>query len=227
LISHTREELAKTIDHTLLKPQATEGQMRSLCGEAAEFGFATVCIPPCYVPLAAEALRGTGVGVATVVAFPHGNDLPTVKRAAAREAIAAGATELDVVMNVSKFLSGDYGYVGDELAGLVGEADETPVKVIIETAYLSDDEKRRAAEMVAGSGAAFVKTSTGFAGGGATVEDVRLLRREAPEGLLVKASGGIKTLADARAMLEAGASRLGASGSVGIMQEAGGGGLPE
>jgi len=225
LIPETRE-LAKTIDHTLLKPQATEDGMRALCEEAASYGFATVCLPPCYVPLAAEMLRGTEVGVATVLAFPHGNDLPAVKRAAAREAISAGATELDMVMNVSKFLSGDYGYVADELAGVVGEAGETPVKVIIETAYLSDDEKRRAAEIVGASGAAYIKTSTGFAGGGATVEDVRLLREASPERVLVKASGGIRTLADARAMLEAGASRLGTSGGVALVEEARGGGLP-
>jgi len=219
LISESRA-LAKTIDHTLLKPQATEDAMRRLFDEAARHGFATVCIPPSYIPLAVEALRDTEVGVATVVAFPHGNDLPQVKRAAVREAIAAGATELDVVTNVSKFLSGDYAYVADDLAGVVGEAGATPVKVIIETAYLSDDGKRRATEIVAGSGAAFVKTSTGFAGGGATVEDVRLLRGVAPEGLLVKASGGIRTLADARAMLEAGAARLGTSGGVALVEEA-------
>lgn len=226
MIPETRE-LAKTIDHTLLKPQATEEAMRSLCEEAARYGFATVCIPPCYVPLAAGMLEGTGVGVATVLAFPHGNNLPRVKRAAAREAIAAGATELDMVMNISKFLSGDYGYVAEDLAGVVGEAGGVPVKVIIETAYLSDDEKRRAAEIVGESGAAYIKTSTGFAGGGATVEDVRLLREASPERVLVKASGGIRTLADARAMLEAGAARLGTSGGVALVREATGGGLPE
>jgi deoxyribose-phosphate aldolase len=212
--------LAKTIDHTLLKPDSTQAQMQRLCEEAARHGFATVCLPPCYVRLAAGVLAGTGVGVATVVSFPHGNDLPEVKRAAVGEALAAGATELDVVMNISKFLSGEYGYVADELLGVVAEAGDAPVKVIIETAYLDDAGKRRAVELVAASGAAFVKTSTGFAAGGATVEDVRLLREVAPEGLSVKASGGIRTLADARAMLEAEASRLGASAGVGIVEEA-------
>jgi deoxyribose-phosphate aldolase len=225
VISETRA-LAKTIDHTLLKPQAMEDGMRRLCEEAARYGFAAVCLPPSYVPLAAGILSGSEVGIATVVAFPHGNDLPQVKRAAAREAISAGATELDMVMNVSKFLSGDYGYVAEDIAGVVGEAEGVPVKVIIETAYLDDDGKRRATEIVAGSGAAYVKTSTGFAGGGATVEDVRLLSRVAPEGVLVKASGGIRTLADARAMLEAGAARLGTSGGVALIEEAEGGGLP-
>lgn len=212
--------LAKTIDHTLLKPDSTQAQMQRLCEEAARHGFATVCLPPTYIRLAVDVLADTGVGIATVVSFPHGNDLPEVKRAAVREALAAGATELDVVMNISKFLSEEYGYAADELLGVVGEAGDAPVKIIIETAYLDDGGKKRAAELVAGSGAAFVKTSTGFASGGATVEDVRLLREVAPDRLLVKASGGIRTLADAMAMLEAGASRLGASAGVGIVEEA-------
>ena len=226
-------ELAGTIDHTLLKPDAKEGDVRGLCEEAARHHFASVCIPPGYVRFAAKELGGTDVMVATVVSFPFGYDTTTVKAAAVRDAISDGASELDVVMNISKFLSGESSYVAEELATLKGEVDAAArdqgldhvgLKVIIETAYLTDEMKRLATQIVAESGADFVKTSTGFGPGGATVEDVALLREEAPEGLAVKASGGIRTLQDALAMLDAGASRLGASSGVAIMREAGDGG---
>ncbi|MDP8953234.1 MAG: deoxyribose-phosphate aldolase [Actinomycetota bacterium] len=231
-------ELARTIDHTLLKPDAKEADVRRLCEEAAQHRFASVCIPPCYVRLAAKELRGTDVMVATVVSFAFGNDNDTtvVKVAAVRDAISGGASELDVVMNISKFLSGESSYVAEELTTLNQEAravarnqglDDVGLKVIIETAYLTDEMKRLADRIVAESGADFVKTSTGFAPGGATVEDVALLREEAPEGLAVKASGGIRTLEDTLSMLDAGASRLGASSGVAIMREAGEGGLRE
>ncbi len=231
-------ELARTIDHTLLKPDAKEADVRRLCEEAAQHRFASVCIPPCYVRLAAKELRGMDVMVATVVSFAFGNDNDTtvVKVAAVRDAISGGASELDVVMNISKFLSGESSYVAEELTTLNQEAravarnqglDDVGLKVIIETAYLTDEMKRLADRIVAESGADFVKTSTGFAPGGATVEDVALLREEAPEGLAVKASGGIRTLEDTLSMLDAGASRLGASSGVAIMREAGEGGLRE
>ena len=229
-------EFAKTIDHTLLKPDAKEADVRRLCREAARFHFAAVCIPPCHVRLAARELRGTDVKVATVVSFPFGYDTTAVKAAAVRDAIVGGASEIDVVMNVSRFLSGDFSYVADELSSLNREIsavamnnglNDAVLKVIIEAAYLTDEMKRLAVQIVAASGADFVKTSTGFAPGGATLEDVSLLREEAPEGLAVKASGGIRTLEDALAMLDAGASRLGTSGSVVIMEKAESGALQE
>lgn len=228
-------EFAKKLDHTLLEPDATEGDIRRLCREAVHHHFAAVCVLPCHVRLAWRELGGTDVKVATVISFPFGADTTMAKKVAVQEAVLDGACELDVVMNISKFLSDDRGYVQQELSRLREEAETTVfnhdfgavlLKVIIETAYLSDDEKRWAVEIVAESGAKFVKTSTGFAPGGATVQDVRLLKEEAPAGLLVKASGGIKTFADARAMLDAGASRIGTSGSVAIIREAEGlGGL--
>jgi deoxyribose-phosphate aldolase len=229
-------EFAKTVDHTLLKPEATEGDIRQLCREAATHHFAAVCVPPCYVRVAAKELHGTDVKVATVISFPFGADKTGVKAAAVREAIISGASELEVVMNISKFLSGEFAYVAEELASLNGEVsavamnnglNDAVLKVIIETAYLSDKMKRLAVQIVAASGADFVKTSTGFGPGGATTEDIALLREEAPERLAVKASGGIRTLEDALDLLNAGASRIGVSNSVAIMQEAKGGGLQE
>ena len=229
-------EFAKTIDHTLLKPDAKEKDFVRLCEEAARYHFAAVCVPPSYVRRAAQELRGADVKVATVVSFPYGYDATPVKAAAVREAISNGAVELDVVMNISRFLSGEFDYVADELATLVQEVsvvamnnglNDVVVKVIVETAYLWDKMKRLAAQMVAASGADFVKTSTGFGPAGATPEDVALLREEAPEGLAVKASGGISTLEDALDMLNAGASRLGMSSSVAVMKEAESGGLQE
>ncbi len=229
-------EFAKTVDHTLLKPDATEGEIRRLCREAAHYHFAAVCVLPCYVRFAAKELRGTDVKVATVVSFPFGADTTAVKAAAVRDAIQGGASELDVVMNISKFLSGEFAYVAEELASLNGEVsavamnnglNDAVLKVIVETGYLSEKMKRLAVQIIAASGADFVKTSTGFGPGGATPEDVALLRDEAPEGLAVKASGGIRTLEEALDLLNAGASRLGASSSVWIMREAEGGGLQE
>ncbi|BBL78963.1 deoxyribose-phosphate aldolase [Rubrobacter xylanophilus] len=229
-------EFAKTIDHTLLRPDATERDIVRLCEEAAHYHFAAVCVPPCHVRRAARELRGVDVKVATVISFPFGADVTPVKAAAAREAISSGASELDVVMNVSKFLSGDFNYVADELLAIMQEVGvaainngltDVVVKVIIETAYLSDKMKRLAAQIVAASGADFIKTSTGFAPAGATPEDVALLRQEAPDALAVKASGGIRTLQDALDMLNAGASRLGMSSSVAVMKEAESGALQE
>jgi deoxyribose-phosphate aldolase len=229
-------EFAKTVDHTLLTPDAKEQDIVRLCEEAARYHFAAVCVPPCYVRLAARELRRADVKVATVVSFPFGNDATAVKVAAVREAITGGASELDIVMNVSRFLSGGFDYVADELASLTQEVsvvamnnglNDVVVKVIIETAYLSDKMKRLATQIVAASGADFVKTSTGFAPSGATPEDVALLREEAPEGLAVKASGGIRTLGDALVILNAGASRLGMSSSAAVMEEAENGGLQE
>ncbi|MBA3473522.1 MAG: deoxyribose-phosphate aldolase [Rubrobacter sp.] len=229
-------EFAKTVDHTLLKPDATEEDVRRVCREAAHYHFAAVCVLPCHVRLAARELRGKDVKVATVVSFPLGADTTMVKAAAIRDAIQGGASEIDVVMNVSKFLSGEFAYVAEELASLSGEVsavamnnglNDAVLKVIVETGYLSDKMKRLAVQMVTASGADFVKTSTGFGPSVVTTEDVALLREEAPEGLAVKASGGIRTLEEALDLLNAGASRLGTSGSVEIMREAEDGGLQE
>jgi deoxyribose-phosphate aldolase len=229
-------EFAKTVDHTLLKPDATEGEVRRLCREAAHYHFAAVCVLPCYVRLAARELRGTDVKVATVISFPFGADATVVKATAVRDAIVGGASELDVVMNISKFLSGEFAYVAEELVSLNGEVsavamnnglNDAVFKVIIETAYLTDKMKRLAVQIVVASGADFIKTSTGFGPGGATTEDVALLREEAPERLAVKASGNIRTLEDALDLLNAGASRIGTSSSVRIMREAEDGGLQE
>jgi deoxyribose-phosphate aldolase len=229
-------EFAKTVDHTVLKPDTTEEDIRRVCKEAAYYHFAAVCIPPCYVRRAAEELRGVDVKVATVISFPFGADTTAVKSAAVREAIAGGASELDVVMNISRFLSGDFSYVAEEIKNINQEIsavamnnglNDVVLKVIVETAYLTDEMKRLATRMVAASGADFIKTSTGLAPAGATLDDVSLLRQEAPEGLGVKASGGIRTLEDSLDMLNAGASRLGLSGSVAVMQEAEDGALQE
>ena len=229
-------EFAKTVDHTLLKPNIQEQDVVRLCEEAAQHHFAAVCVPPCYVRRCARELRGVDVKVATVISFPFGADTVAVKSAAIRDAIVGGASELDVVMNLSKFVSGDFNYVADELNSLNQEIGvvamnngltDVVMKVIIETAYLTDKMKQLATRIVASSGADFVKTSTGFAPAGATTEDVALLREEAPEGLAVKASGGIRTLKDAMDLLNAGASRLGMSSSVEVMKEAEGGGLQE
>jgi deoxyribose-phosphate aldolase len=229
-------EFAKTVDHTLLKPDAKEQDIVRLCEEAARYHFAAVCVPPCYVRLAAKELRRADAKVATVVSFPFGADVTAAKLAAVREAITGGASELDVVMNISKFLSEDFNFVADELVSLNQEIgvvamnnglNDVVMKVIIETAFLSEKMKRLATQIVAASGADFVKTSTGFGPSGATLEDVALLREEAPDGLAVKASGGIRTLEDALDILNAGASRLGMSSSVAVMEEAESGGLQE
>jgi deoxyribose-phosphate aldolase len=218
--------LARYIDHTLLRPEATEAEVRLLLAEAAKHGFASVCIPPVYVPLAAEVLNGTSVAVGTVVGFPLGYVHPEIRRAESRQAILDGAGELDTVINLSWLRSGEDQRVLDDLAGWVGamrkERDGLILKVILETALLNDGEKIRGALLVADSGADFVKTSTGFAKGGATIADVTLLAQAVAGRIGVKASGGIRDAATARAMIAAGATRLGTSSGVGIVEEAGG-----
>ena len=218
--------LARYIDHTLLRPEATEDDVRRLVAEAAGHGFASVCIPPVYVPLAAEILAGTSVAVGTVVGFPLGYVHPEIRRAESRQAVTDGARELDTVLNLSWLKSGEDRRVLGDLAAWVGamrrERDGLILKVILETALLTDEEKVRGARLVVESGADFVKTSTGFAKGGATVEDVVLLAQTVEGRIGVKASGGIRDLATARAMIAAGATRLGTSSGVGIVQEDGG-----
>lgn len=215
------------IDHTLLKPEATAAQVRQVVEEAALHGFAAVVIPPVHVPLAAEILAGTGVRVGTVAAFPLGYAQPEVRREESRRAVADGAVEIDTVVNLSWLKGGEEARVAADLGAWVeamrAERDGLTLKVILETALLSDAEKVRGAGLVAASGADFVKTSTGFGPGGATVEDVALLARALAAGgrkVGVKASGGIRDLAAALAMIEAGAIRLGTSSGVAILRSA-------
>ena len=220
----TAHDWASLIDHTLLKPEASESDIRRLCEEAARFGFASVCVNPVWVKRASEFLRGTSVPVCTVIGFPLGATLPDVKAYEARRAIFNGAREVDMVINVGALKSGDDCAVEDDIRAVVeaGHEDGILVKVIIETALLTDEEKVRACLASKNAGADFVKTSTGFAKGGATVEDVSLMRRTVGSALGVKASGGVKGIEDARAMFEAGATRIGASVGVKIAQEASG-----
>ena len=222
--SATARDWASLVDHTLLKPEATENDIKKLCNEAIEFGFASVCVNPCWVKKAAEFLRGSTVPVCTVIGFPLGATLSDVKAYEARRAIFNGAREVDMVINIGALKSGDDCAVEDDIRAVALAAHENGVllKVIIETALLTDDEKVRACLASKNAGADFVKTSTGFAKGGATVEDVALMRRVVGAGLGVKASGGVKGIEDARAMFEAGATRIGASVGVKIAQEASG-----
>ncbi len=220
----TARDWAGLIDHTLLKPEATEENIKKLCGEAAEFGFASVCVNPSWVKKASEFLRGTGVPVCTVIGFPLGATLSDVKAYETRRAIFNGAGEVDMVINVGALKSGDDCLVEADIKAVADAAHENGVlcKVIIETALLTDDEKVRACLASKNAGADFVKTSTGFASGGATVNDVALMRRTVGSALGVKASGGVKGIDDARAMFEAGATRIGASVGIKIAQEASG-----
>jgi deoxyribose-phosphate aldolase len=218
----TAHDWAALIDHTLLKPEASESDIRKLCKEAAEFGFASVCVNPTWVKTAVEFLRGSGVPVCTVIGFPLGATLPDVKAYEARRAIFDGAREVDMVISVGKLKSGDDCAVEDDIRAVVEAAhgDHILTKVIIETALLTDEEKVRACLAAKNAGADFVKTSTGFSKGGATVHDVALMRKTVGRALGVKASGGVKGIEDARAMFEAGATRIGASVGVKIAQEA-------
>ena len=217
------DDLARYIDHTLLKPNATEEQVRKLCAEALEFNFRSVCVNPTWVSLAAGLLRGSEVLTCTVVGFPLGANEPQTKAMEARRAIRNGAREIDMVINIGALKGGNDALVLRDIQGVVEDCvDGSAVcKVILETALLTDDEKRRASELARAARANFVKTSTGFSTGGATVNDVALMAGVVRgAGMEVKASGGISSYSDARAMIEAGATRLGASASIGIVREA-------
>jgi deoxyribose-phosphate aldolase len=216
-------DLARFIDHTLLKPDSTEEQIRKLCAEALEYNFRSVCVNPTWVSLAAELLRGSDVLTCTVVGFPLGANEPAIKAMEARRAIRNGAREIDMVINVGALKSGNDELVLRDIRAVVEDVvDGNAVcKVILETALLTDAEKRRASELARTARAHFVKTSTGFSSGGATVSDVALMADVVRgAGMEVKASGGISSFSDAKAMIEAGATRLGASASIGIVQEA-------
>lgn len=215
--------LARLIDHTILKPEATADQVRKLCDEARYFDFASVCINPTHVRLAAALLHGTRVAVCVVAGFPLGATLPEVKAFEAQRVIAEGAHEVDMVINIGALKAGDYALVKQDFAGVVQacRAGKAISKVIIETCYLTAEEKVAACLLAQAAGVDFVKTSTGFGPAGATLEDVALMRRVVGPKLGLKAAGGIRDLATAQAMVLAGATRIGASASVKIMQEAG------
>lgn len=215
---------ASLIDHTLLRPEATDEDIKKLCEEAARFRFASVCVNPTWVRAAACNLQGTGIPVCTVIGFPLGATLSDVKAYEARRAIFDGAREVDMVINVGALRSGDDCLVEYDIRQVAEAAHEYNAlcKVIIETALLNDDEKVRACRAAKQAGADFVKTSTGFSKGGATVADIALMRRTVGSDLGVKASGGVKGLEDARKLVEAGATRIGASVGVKIAQEAAG-----
>jgi deoxyribose-phosphate aldolase len=211
------------IDHTLLKPEATRAQVEQVCDEAKQYGFASVCVNPVYVKLCAQRLKGSPVKVCAVVGFPLGATLPEVKAFETQQALDAGATEIDMVINIGALKDRDNDLVARDMAAVVraAHAANAPVKVILETALLTDDEKLTACQLAQSAGADFVKTSTGFGPGGATAEDVALMRRVVGSTMGVKAAGGIRTLADAQKMIAAGATRIGASASVKMMAEAG------
>lgn len=216
-------DLARYIDHTLLKANATEEQIRKLCAEALEFNFRSVCVNPTWVSLAAELLRGSEVLTCTVVGFPLGANESAIKAMEARRAIRNGAREIDMVINIGALKGGDDDLVLRDIRAVVEDCVDggAVCKVIIETALLTDDEKRRASDLARRARAHFVKTSTGFSTGGATAADVALMAEVVRgAGMEVKASGGISSYEDAKAMIEAGATRLGASASIGIVREA-------
>jgi deoxyribose-phosphate aldolase len=221
--------LASYIDHTMLRPEATRDEITQLCREAAFYGFAAVCVHTSHVALAWSLLRMTPVKVATVIGFPQGATLTTAKRFEAQEAVRLGADELDMVLNIGALKSGDRGLVEADIRGVADVAHQAGaiLKVILETALLSDAEKVLGCELAIAAGAEFVKTSTGFSGKGATLEDVALMRRTVGDRAGVKASGGIRTAEDALAMIAAGADRLGTSSSVAIMRELGAPEMPK
>lgn len=211
-------KLNKYIDHTLLKPDASQEQIMNLIEEATEHDFASVCVNPTWVAFAAQALKGTDVKVCTVIGFPLGANTPEVKAFEAEDAIQNGADEIDMVINIGALKSQDYELVEKDIRAVVEAAKGTLVKVIIETCLLTDDEKVKACQIAQKAGADFVKTSTGFSIGGATVADVALMRKTVGPNMGVKASGGARSYEDALAFIKAGATRIGASSGVAIME---------
>lgn len=214
------QDIAKYVDHTLLKPEATGAAIETLCAEARTHHFCAVCVNGCWVELARHLLEGTDVKVATVVGFPLGAMDGDAKRYETEVAIDAGAQEIDMVLNVGRLKDGESERLLREMRDVVEAADERPVKVIIETCLLTDEEKKTACKLILESGARFVKTSTGFSQGGATLDDVRLLRETVGPDFGVKASGGIRDATTALAMIEAGANRIGTSNGVAIVEGA-------
>ncbi len=209
--------IASIIDHTALKPDTSKAEIEKLCSEAIEFGFASVCVNPWYVSLCSQILKDSGIRVCTVIGFPLGANTTATKAAEAAEAVANGAREVDMVINIGAVKSGDFDYVKKDVEAVVKAVGiKALVKVILETCLLTDEEKKICCELCKEAGADYVKTSTGFSTGGATEEDVKLMREIVKPSLGVKASGGIRDYETAKAMVEAGASRIGASASVAI-----------
>lgn len=214
-------ELNRMIDHTILKPEATEAAVQKIIDEAKEYNFFSVCINPCWVAFTSEQLADTDVAVCTVIGFPLGANTPEVKAYEAADAIKNGANEVDMVINIGALKSQQYDYVRQDIQGVVDAAKgKALVKVIIETALLTDEEKVKACELAKEAGADFVKTSTGFSTGGAKVADIRLMRETVGPDMGVKASGGVHNAEEALAMIEAGATRIGASTGVAIVSGA-------
>ncbi|MFB9325981.1 deoxyribose-phosphate aldolase [Paenibacillus aurantiacus] len=219
MTTYSQQELASYFDHTLLKPESTKEAVITLCKEAKEYGFATVCVNPYWISTAAAELAGTNVGITTVVGFPLGASTTIAKTLEARDAIAAGATEVDMVLNVGALKSGLYEEVERDVASVAAACQGRAIlKVILETGLLTDEEKVKACELCVKAGADFVKTSTGFGPGGATAEDIALMRKTVGPNIGVKASGGVRNLETVQAMIEAGATRIGASASVAIVK---------
>ncbi len=210
-------DLAPYIDHTLLKPAATARDLEDICSQAVRFGFYGVCVNPSLISLANSKLKGEAPIPVSVVGFPLGATLTEVKAYETRDVVKRGAKEIDMVMNLGAFKAGDDGFVTKDIAAVVQSAEGLPVKIILETALLSDEEIVKACRLSVDAGASFVKTSTGFGPGGATVDAVKLMRQTVGPDIGVKASGGISTYKDALAMIEAGANRIGASASVVII----------
>ena len=215
-----RAELARILDHTVIKPDTTREQVVQLCREAKEHGFGVVCVAGAWIEVAVEQLAGSECKVASIVGFPHGNALSAAKADEAARAVDAGARELDMVLHVGALRSGAHDAVLGDIRGVVDAAPGVVVKVILETALLTDDQKVLACRIAEDAGAAFVKTSTGFCGGGATLDDVRLMRSTVGDRLGVKASGGIGNYEQAVAMVQAGATRIGCSASLAIVSGA-------
>lgn len=215
-------ELAHMIDHTLLSPDATEEQINRLCQEAIEYDFASVCISPCYVKLANKILQNENPKVCTVIGFPHGMNSTKIKVFEAKDSIENGAKEIDLVINRGEFLSGNLDYVSQEIKEVVEVADGNLVKVILESSSLNDDQLDQLSKIALNAGADYIKTSTGFVGDGATVHAVRCMKQAVDElgKGKIKASGGIRTYEQAMLMINAGASRIGASAGVAILKEA-------
>lgn len=220
----TRDKIAKYIDHTILRSNATVNDIKKLCEEAKKYKFAAVCVNPCYVSYCKEQLKDSEVKVATVVGFPLGANKIETKVYETKQALLDGADEIDMVINIGAMIEGSYEYVEEEIKAIVETTrefgEDKIVKVIIETSELNDEQKKIACKISKRVGAHFVKTSTGFSKSGATVEDVRLMKETVGENVKVKASGGVKTFEDAIKMIEAGADRIGTSSGVAIVEGA-------
>lgn len=218
-LHYSGNEIARFIDNTLLKPEATEAEIIMLCKGAIRYNFYSVCVNPYYVPLCSAILKGHDIKVTTVIGFPLGASLKDVKVYEAKKSLDYGAHELDIVINIGAAKSGNWGYVEEELSDIICATKNAVHKVIIETCYLTDEEKKIASDIAIRCGARFIKTSTGFGSKGAEIRDVRLIKEHIKDKAEIKASGGIKTLSSVKRFIEAGATRIGTSAGVKIMQE--------